>query len=307
MITHYFRTLKDTELKTYDEVRAGVWTHVVTPQDAELEEVINTYALDTSIVTDIKDFFEVPRFERVGTVSYFFTRYPFDEKDEDIDTAPILIVVGESFVLTIVERDAPFLAPFISGKKELYTTQKTKLFIKFMSALTSAYEYELTRMRKAVYRDRTRVRRISARDIQRLVSYEHKLNDTISAMVPTNAWLKQLTTGSHLQLYKEDVELMEDLMIANNQLVESAKSVLKTIQNVRSATESMLTQNLNNTIKLLTALTIILTIPTLVSSLYGMNVPLPLATHPHAFWLIVVLIVAVIALVSHYFIRKRWF
>ena len=96
-------------------------------------------------------------------------------------------------------------------------------------------------------------------------------------------------------------------MIANDQLVESAKSVLKTIQNVRSATESTLTQSLNNTIKLLTALTVVLTIPTIVSSLYGMNVVLPLEGHPYAFWLILILIVAVMTLVSHYFMRKDWF
>lgn len=307
MITHYFRTLKDTELKVYDDHRAGTWTHVIEPTNEELIKLVEDFGLDAAIMEDAKDFFEVPRFEREGNVSYFFTRYPFDERDEDIDTAPLLIVMGESFVITIAQRDVPFLQQFISGKKVIHTTQKTKLFLEFMEALTKAYDKELTRMRRAVYRDRTRVRDIAGRDIQRLVSYEHALNDTISAVVPTNAWLQQLASGNYMQLYNEDVELMEDLMIDNSQLIDSTKSLLKTIQNVRGASEAILTQRLNKTIQMLTALTIILTIPTIIASIYGMNVTLPLGEHPYAFWIVLVIIVSAVALVVHYFIQRKWF
>ena len=181
------------------------------------------------------------------------------------------------------------------------------MFLQFMETLTASYERELVRMRKSVYRDRRRVGNIRARDIQRLVSYEHKLNDIISAMVPTNTWLKQLGASNYIHMYNDDMELLEDLTIANSQLVDSSKSILKTIQNVRSATEAILTQDLNNTIKLLTALTVILTIPTLVSSLFGMNVPLPLTEHPYAFWILTALTLVVMTAVTRYFIKKRWF
>lgn len=56
------------------------------------------------------DFFKVPRFEKERSVSYFFTRYPFDERDEDIGTAPLMIAIGESFVLTVMQRPVPFAA-----------------------------------------------------------------------------------------------------------------------------------------------------------------------------------------------------
>jgi len=307
MITHYYRTLKNSELKITPEPRAGTWTHAVAPTEEEREKLVALYKLDPSIVDDITDFFEVPRFEREDNVSYFFTRYPFDERDEDIDTAPLLIIIGPSYVVTVAQREVPFLEPFINGTTAVYTTQKTKFFIQLMDALTKAYDRELTRMRRAVYRDRTRVRDIRARDIQRLVTYEHQLNDIISAMVPTNGWIKQLSDGHHIELHQEDRELLEDLIIANSQLVESTKSVLKTIQNIRNATESILSQRLNKTIQLLTALTIILTIPTIIASLYGMNVPLPLADHPQAFWIVLGVIGAIAALVTNYFRRQQWF
>lgn len=306
MITHYFKSHEETTLLTFDEPRSGVWTHVVAPTDEEFTQLIALYGLDESIVEDSRDFFEVPRFDREGTVAYFFTRYPYDVKDHDIDTAPILIVLGETFILTIAQQEVPFLDQFIDAKKEFATTYRTTLFLEFMTALTVAYDRKLTRMRKMVYRDMGRVRSIRGRDIQRLVFFEQELNETISALAPTNAWLQQLTKGNYIQMFSEDRELLEDLLIDNGQLVDSAKSILKTIQNIRGASDALLTQNLNYTIRMLTAFTIVLTIPTLVASLFGMNVAVPLAENPFAFWIIVGLIVTVVGITVHFFMRNRW-
>ncbi len=306
MITHYFKTLKDSELKELETTRTGVWTHVVAPTEEELEAIVGEYGLDNAIVTDIKDFFEVPRMEKSGSATYFFARYPFDEKDEDIDTAPLLIVMGESFVLTISMREVPQFKAFITGKAEIQTTQKAKFFIQIMDVLTKSYEYELVHLRKAVHSDRSRLRKIGNREIEKLVNYEHELNDMIASVVPTNAWLQQVTTGNYMQLFHEDVELMEDLMIANSQLIDSARSILKTIQNIRTATEAILTNKLNATIQRLTILTIILTIPTIIASLYGMNVPLPLAGNPMAFWMVLTVIMLTIVVAVALFKKSEW-
>lgn len=306
MITHYFKTLQDTELKEITSPRNGVWTHVVAATDEELSEIISTYGLDESIVVDITDLFEVPRMEKSGSATYFFTRYPYDEKDEDIDTAALLIVMGESFVLTIAKREVPQFNEFIANKVAVHTTQKARFFIQIMDVIMHSFEHELTRLRRSVQSNREGLRRIGNREIERLVNYEHELNDMIAAVVPTNVWLQQVTTGNYMQLFANDVELMEDLMIANSQLIESARSVLKTIQNIRSATESIMTNKLNATIQTLTILTIILTIPTIVASLYGMNVPLPLQEHPFAFWLVLGVILVTVLVVITIFKRSKW-
>ncbi len=306
MITHYFKTLKDDTLKEVDTIRTGVWTHVVAPTNEELSEVIEMYGLDASIVTDIQDFFEVPRVEKAGSATYFFTRYPYDETDEDIDTAPILIVMGESFVVTVSPREIPQFHTFISGKVDINTTQKARFFIQIMHMLTQSFERELVRLRKSVHSNKARLRSISNRDIERLVNYEHELNDMIAAVIPTNTWLQQVTTGNYIQLFAEDVEMMEDLMIANSQLVDSARSVLKTIQNIRTATESILANKLNATMQRLTIFTIILTIPTVVASLYGMNVLLPMAENPFAFWMVLIIIVILVVGVVFIFKKSRW-
>lgn len=307
MITYYFRTVKDENLKEISDVRTGVWIHVSKPSEEELTTLFEKLALDTDMVEDALDFFEVPRMERSQGATYFFTRYPYNEQKEDSDTAPLLIVMGESFVLTIVQRDIPQFKKFIEGKESIHTTQKTNLFLQLMDAVIESYEKQLITLRRNVQKDRSQLRKIGNREIERFVNFEHRLNDMISALVPTSNALLQITKGNHIQMYKDDVDFMEDLTIDNAQLIDSARSILKTIQNVRSATEAILTNNLNSTIKTLTVFTILLTIPTIIASLYGMNVDLPFGDTPYAFALIIAFVLIVLSIVVVVFKRREYF
>lgn len=306
MITRYFRTLKDSELKQVAQTRSGVWIHAVAPTEPELTTLFEELDLDETLIEDALDFYEVPRFERSNGATFFFTRYPFAEKTEDTDTAPLLIVMGESFVLTVVQRDIPQFKDFVSGKTIVHTTQKTKLFIQMMQEVVDAFELDLVRLRRSVHRDRAKLLRIGNKEIERFVAVEHKLNDMIAAVLPTNMALQQITKTGAIKLHADDVDLMEDLVIDNTQLVDSARSVLKTIQNVRSAAEAILTNTLNNRIKTLTVLTILLTIPTIISSLYGMNVPLPGMNEPWAFSVVLGAIVLVVGFVLWLFRKNEW-
>jgi magnesium transporter len=306
MITRYFRTLKDSELKEVLETRSGVWIHAVSPSEAELQELFAELALDEALIEDALDFYEVPRFERSSGATFFFTRYPFAENQEDTDTAPLLVVLGESFVLTVVQREIPQLRPLIDGTTIVHTTQKTKLFIQIMQEIVDAFERDLVRLRRSVHKDRAKLRRIGNREIERFVTVEHKLSDMIAAVLPTNTALQQITKARVISLHPNDVDLMEDLVIDNTQLVDSARSVLNTIQNVRSAAEAILTNTLNNRIKTLTVLTILLTIPTIISSLYGMNVQLPGMDQPWAFAAVLGSIVVLVALALAIFKKNEW-
>lgn len=307
MITYYFRTVKDTELKTVEAQRTGLWIHVEAPTPAELEAVIRDFGLDDDIIKDSQDFFEVPRLERSAGATYFFTRYPYREPAEDSDTAPLLIVMGESFVMTVAVRPVPFLAALREGKVPVVTTQKAKLFILIMDTLTQAFDSELVRLRKAVQKDRARLRKIGPREIERLVSYETKLNHMVDALVPTNAWLQQVPKSHDMQLYADDIEVMEDLVIANSQVVNQARSILKTIQNIRGSIEAIMTSRLNNSLSILTVLTILLTVPLVIASLYGMNVPLPLQDSQYAFFYILAANVVVLTGLAWLFNKKGWF
>lgn len=306
MITYYFRTIKDTELKKIETVRNGVWIHVESPNDEEIMKIGQDLNLDSDIMEDAKDFFEVPRMERSGGITYFFTRYPFNERTEDTDTAPLLLVIGESFVLTLTQRPIPQFETFFTGKTIIYTTKKTKLFIEIMSVITLSYEKQLIALRRSVQRDRVKLQEISNKEIIKFVNYEHKLNDMVAALLPTNASLQQVLSGNYIQVFTDDRELVEDLRIDNMQVVDSARTVLKTIQNVRNSAEAILANDLNNRIKTLTALTILLTVPTIIFSLFGMNVPVPMEHYPFGFFVVILIVLALVALVIRYFRQNDW-
>jgi magnesium transporter len=308
MITYYFRTVKDAALKEIADLRSGVWIHAELPSDVELHELFAQLGLDENLIEDIQDFYEVPRAEKAAGGMFFFTRYPYATEQEDIETAPLTIVMGETFVLTVVHRPIPQFDEFIQGKSVVHTTQKTKLFLQFIEAITKSYQRQLVALRRGVHKDRAELRKIGSKEIERFVTYEHKLNDMISALLPTNTALQQVTQTKNgvIQLYEDDMEFMEDLLIDNNQLVDSARAVLLMIQNVRSATEAILASTLNATIRTLTLVTVLLTIPMVVSSLYGMNVGLPLADALWAFWAIMGLVLILVTAAIIFFKRNGW-
>lgn len=307
MITYYFKSVNDAELKIVDASTSGVWMHVESPTKEEMAKLIEDFMLDEAILEDAQDFFEVPRLERSEGMVYFFTRYPFSEQTEDIDTAPLLIVVGESFVLTMALRPVPQFEPIFNGKISVHTTHKTNLFVQLMEVITRSFERKLIGLRRAVHRDRVQLQSIGNKEIIRFVKYEQRLNDMVAALLPTNVALQQVMNGHHLQIFEDDREVMEDLRIDNAQAVDSARTLLKTIQNIRSASEAILANNLNNRIKTLTVLTILLTVPTIISSLFGMNVPLPFSDQPNAFLFVIFIVVGLVAMGAWYFKKHEWF
>jgi magnesium transporter len=306
VITYYFRTIKDENLKEISGIRNGVWIHAEGEGSEKLTELFQKLKLEEELIEDAQDFYEVPRIESDENATYFFVRYPYNEQKEDHDTAPLLIVVGETFLLTVAQRPVPQFGSFVSGKEIVHTTQKTKLFLKIMYVITSSYERQLVVLRRKIYRERVQLGKIGSREIQQFVNYEHKLNDIVSALIPTNVALNQIMSGKYLNLYESDRELLEDLRIDNEQVIDSARTLLKTLQNIRNATEAILTNTLSNRIKILTVLTILLTIPNVISSLFGMNVVVPLADVPYGFVLVISIILIVVGIVVWYFRKYDW-
>jgi len=173
--------------------------------------------------------------------------------------------------------------------------------------VTESFERQLISLRRGVHKDRAKLKKISSKEIVRFVNYENKLNDMVAAVMPTNVSLQQVMGGSYMQIFADDKELIDDLRIDNEQVVDSARILLKTIQNVRNASEAILANNLNNRIKTLTVLTILLTIPTIISSLYGMNVPLPFADSAHSFLFVLLMVAGLVTLLGWYFKKNDWF
>ncbi len=112
---------------------------------------------------------------------------------------------------------------------------------------------------------------------------EDELNEFLSALQPTTAILRRLLLGRHIQLYEEDKDIVEDLLLNNEQSIEGCSSRIKSVVNIREAYATISSNNLNRSMRILTAATVLITLPNVVFGFYGMNVPLPFQEHPFVF------------------------
>jgi magnesium transporter len=108
-----------------------------------------------------------------------------------------------------------------------------------------------------------------------------------------------------LKLYEDDRDVVEDLSIDLEQLIARCKSLLRTITNVRDSYRAVMDTRLNETLRILTVITLALTIPTMIAGLYGMNVPLPAENSPIMFWVIIAISATAALSLSYYFTKKR--
>lgn len=308
MITIYQKTIKDVQSRVLEEFRPGSWIHALKPSEEDFTRMHEQFSLQIGHLKDALDPLEVPRLEAETEATYIFLRVPYRgaEKDLRITTTSLLIVMGKDFVMTVAGEELPFLERFISGKISFTTTQKTKFLFQLFSEINAVYHAALTDIRRQIRSVSGKLEKITNQDVIQFIMFESMLNDFLSGLVPQQVILESLLTGRHVQLFEDDRDLAEDLALGSGQLIEYSKSTLKNIVNIREAYATIITNNLNRVIKLLTALTIILAIPTMVASFYGMNVVLPFAAVGGAFWLIVGVAVLASLGVFIIFAKNEW-
>jgi len=305
MIKIFYKTSKDKNLKTLEAFKKDSWIYIEDPSESELSFISGSYNLDEGLLRDAVDPNEVPRLEIEDKVIYIFTRFPIIDKGI-ISTTPFLIAIGSDYIVTVGHHIDNLLENFSSGKTGYYTTGKIRLLLKLMNTINSIYSFYLHDINKKVRSSAIKFEKIDNKDIIRFVQYENILNDFLSALIPNNAILHNLLSGKFLKFEEEYNDLVEDITLNTGEIIELSKSTLKVMVNIREAYSTIITNNLNRIIKLLTSLTVLLAIPTMISSLYGMNVILPFQDNPYAFTGIVVSSVLISTVLIVLFIKKDW-
>ena len=288
MITYYYKNLRSKQVTELNEYQPGSWVCVQQPNEDELAFLAKRFKLDAGHLEDALDEDEMPRLEKEGDKSYIYMRYAYTNEDLELTTAPLLFIVGPDILITIALRELPRLSRFTSGKVEFATTQRTKLVLQILNQIVDEYETfinNISRQTKMI-RSRLRGHEIGNQDFVDFVLIEDELNEFLGALLPTTAILRRLLLGKHIQLYEEDQDLVEDLLLNNEQSIESCNSNIKTIINIREAYSTINSNNLNRSMKVLTAFTVMITLPNVVYGMYGMNIPLPFQHEPWAYALV---------------------
>lgn len=305
MVKIFYNNLRGKNLKILDEYKKGSWIYVENPTETELDKLAQNYSLERDLLHDAIDLYEVPRMEVEDGTVYLFTRFAFIE-DNQIQTCPILFIKRSEFLITISKNDLPFIRKFTENKLEFQTSLSTNLLFQLLLQVNTTYNLYLNNISKKIRSISVSLEKLETRDIIQFVSFESVLNDFLSSLIPTSTILKNILTGKFIKLTKDDRDLVEDLLLSNNQLIEVSQTNMRTIVNIREAYSTIMTQSLNRIIKLFTSLTVILTIPTMIASIFGMNVVLPFADSAHAFTGIIAIISLISAVLLIIFYKMRW-
>lgn len=305
MLQLYFKNAEDEEFSSTNLIKEGCWIHADEATTSDINTICTLTGLEYSDLQDCLDKYEVPRIEKVNQHVLIFTRYPTDQ-EAGLYTATLTLILTEKYFITISPHKSLLILNFLEKKSKLSTLQRPKFLLFLLLKITQEFTTRIRRVRYNVLTQQKEMINVDSEDIAKLTKNEEILNQYLSALVPIRNVLESITSGKYTILYEKDQELIEDLLNAVKQSEDLCGIVVKSIRSLRDSYQIIFTNNLHKTIKLLTALTIIFSIPTMIASLYGMNVDLPLARGSHAFTLILCMI-ALISLVGlAVFKRKRW-
>ncbi len=277
MIHYFYKNLRSKEVKELQEYQPGSWVCVQEPTRDEIDDLVRRFNLDPGHMEDALDAEEMPRLEKEGDISYIFVRYAFTNEEVEITTAPLLFVVGPNLLITVTPHKIPRLQRFMNGKIDFATTQRTKLVLQIMTQIAEQYELFINNVGKQIKLMRVQLKQhdINNDDFVNFVMIEDELNEFLSALQPTTAILRRLLLGRHIPLFEEDQDLVEDLLLNNEQSIEGCRSNVKTVASIRDSYSTIASNNLNRSMKWLTAATVAIALPNLFFGMYGMNIDLP--------------------------------
>lgn len=295
-MVQYFEKHK-SKLETLEQSLPNCWINISPPfNSVELDNLATELDIPIDFLTDPLDIDERTRFEVEDDAKLIVVNTPaLNEGGRDsltlYITVPIGIILTKEHIITISSYETAVIQKFIEGKVRGFQPSDFSMFV-LQILEQNVYTY-LHCLKDINVRRNTIEREVyessQNRDLKRLLSLEKSLVYFVTAL-SSNALLKQkLQRMDLLNIQKDEdkADLLEDIMIDNSQAQEMAHIYTNILSNTMGALASMISNNLNEVMQRLTLITIILMVPTLVASFYGMNVTdLPLQDNPYAFWLL---------------------
>lgn len=301
---NFYRTEegKIRELEAMDE---SCWVNLVSPSPEEIQQVSDFYGLDQGMLRAALDEEETSRaeIEEEGTLLLF--DIPQIEKDESgiiYSTIPLGIVLAKKSIITVCLKENILVNDFRDGAvKSANTVFRTQFVLLLLLRVANRYLQYLKQIDKtSSYIERQLHKSMRNKELIQLLDLEKSLVYFSTSLKANETTLEKILRGRVLKLYDEDQDLLEDVLIEIKQAIEMSNIYSNILSGTMDAFASIISNNLNIVMKVLTSITILMAIPTMIASFYGMNVTgLPA---PH-FW--AVMAISVVATLGTLFLLKR--
>lgn len=285
--------------------RAWVYGQDVTEDD--LHRVTELYSLDSGILKDVRDKNELPRAEYSQGHLYVFIRAPHKTSHGNIVTVPFLAVLKGSLLITLSSKE--YVQP-----KELFEQTKVDMkstkhvFLQLTSHVIGQYEHFIHATGAYILNTEQRLRthEVDNKDFINFVTVEHDLNEYHTNLTALQALLTRLRDNRHAIFGDKDCEFIEDMVLHVSQLLVATNSHKNTIDSIRNAYTTISNNTLNQRMKKLTLLTLLVALPNVFFGMFGMNVLLPFVDQPWAFAAIISFSVAIVLIVTLFIRRIRF-
>lgn len=284
---------EDGMIHQKDELQNGAWMALTDPTATEILEISEAYGIDPDHLRAPLDEEERSRIEVEDDYTLILVDIPTMEERDGKDwyvTIPLGIIMTDQIMITVCLEETPILTAFMDGRvKEFYTYMKTRFILQILYKNASMYlQYLRIIDKKSDVVERKLHKAQKNRELMELLQLEKSLLYFSTSLRSNEVVLEKLMKSERIKKYPEDTELLEDVIIENKQAIEMANIYSGNLNVTTEAVASVISNNLNIVMKLLTTITLVMSIPTMIASFYGMNVlGIPFAMHPQGFWLVI--------------------
>lgn len=306
-----FRT-DHCQLNRLEEYTDGIWINIVNPTSRELNKIAEKYDIEIDDLASSLDEEESSRITLEDGYTLLLVDIPTPEVRHEkkmYTTIPLGIVIKQQTIITICREDTPVINYFINNKVREFSTKKKMRFI-YQILFRSAYLYQL--YLRGIDKKRVEIEERVDGDTQNIDLIElHELESTLvyfaTSLRSNSVVIERLRRYKRLEQYPEDMELLEDVIVEYQQAIEMTTIYRDIIDGTRELLSSIIDNRLNNVMKYLTSITIVMAIPTIISGIYGMNVDekwMPFANTPFGFG-VICLIIVIICIITLWILRKK--
>ena len=305
--------LQELTLKTLEK---GAWINIVDPTPYELKVVSSLTEVEPDFLKSALDDEERSHTDVEDNSVMVLTNVPVMNGPESYDTLPLAIIITTEYIITVCLKETPVISEFNQNTAKLFRTfKKTRFLFQILYKSATFYLRYLRQISKFSDEIEKNLRTtMSNEDILRLLDLQKGLTYFNAALRSNGAVLDKLlrlrssqSLRHILKMYEEDEDLLEDVIIENKQAREMVEKYGKILARVADTFASIISNNQNLVMKFLAAMTIILAIPTVISSFFGMNVTVPFADAPLAFCYISIMAIVIAGTCGFFLWKKNMF
>lgn len=311
-----FKTMEDGRILKQEQIEKDCWIAMTNPTGQEIEEISKACDLEEEVIRSALDEEERARVEIEDDYSLILVDIPAIEK-EQVDkeeknrfiTMPLAIINLKDKIITVCLTETPVLTHISSGRmKDFYTYKKTRFIFQIFYRIATLYLQNLRSINRQseIIEDRLHVSQRN-RELIELLELEKSLVYFTTSLRSNEVVFEKLLKSEKVKRYPEDEDLLEDVIIENKQAMEMANIYSGILSGTMDAFASVISNNLNIVMKFLATVTIVMSIPTMIASFFGMNVPLPGQNNPYGFFIVMGLAVLLTGIVAWIFRKKNLF